>query len=217
MADLKGEMQCKVTSNHIVTSKHGQPGNYTNFTDQFVVGDQIAFTYEMASEFNIGDKTYPPTMSFKIHDRFRDHEILYWFGAVKRTGIGIVFDREADTMPYRFGYQAIGFDQDSIWANVGSMGRINFSRYDEGKWEAIATRQKTISEGRAVQVFTLDCRNFADQVAAIMAQFPYEETLPPEPYKPPRCPDTRSYGPYGLESSDPRRPCGRPRSAAGNE
>ena len=162
---LNGQMDCKVKTNRITEVSDGIGTEYTGFTDAFVVGDTLRFSYGYflnKSTISIRDinKNFDVWKMEIAHSGGSDNRIV---SNKNETGAGI---REGHSDGNFFNPDSIGSEGFHIVGNRIVDGEIRLKRYYKNDWDGLVY-YKGVND--FLHVFTIDCRHIIDNLDSVIA------------------------------------------------
>ena len=150
-AEFSGHMDCKVKSNKVMGIEEGLPKEFTGFTDQFVVGDNLTLTYgfENAVEAFLKIKDNKRTNS---HYHLESRLDRLWYDTWEGVDDGAGFKSPANRLYLT-----------PDWMRSESLFQyyLTLNRYYKNDWEGMIINRES---NLVVQVTTLDCRHKIDQL-----------------------------------------------------
>ena len=158
---LTGKLLCKVKSNIVVTISDGKPKNYSGFTDQMKVDDNLVFYYRFQPKSKSDDPSYLCT----LFDDKKDFSYLLQSAVVPAYSFSTI-DKGlyANTSDDIWGEDAY-LNPNAIKCASGEK-RLILSRYYKSDYEGVFVSYP-VSQDLNTQVATLDCRTEKDSIELI--------------------------------------------------
>ena len=157
VADIEGQMYCKVKSQNIMGIEDGIPNNFSHYTDQFQVGETLTIFYD---EFN-------QNFRFRIFDLLRDQN-LFEFDSKNFTSPNFVGEEDLNFVVLNNdGSQSPRMLISSDWIDVrNNRTNLDLRRYYKDDWEGLVVTHTTNS----VHAYTLDCRSSVNKLDEFLLQ-----------------------------------------------